>query len=382
MNEATSAALVEMIDHVYAATINPERWSEFLKVVSGHFRDASTILWHTDHNDDHCNIFSSYRYEQSALQAMRDHYYWINPWVPKKMAMPGGALHRTEALYPEAKLIKTEFYNDWLVPNDLFKGFGISLFNDRRFGFLSIIRSQRAGPPSSEELRLLGLLTPHLQRAVQLHERLRFSPQYAAPALAALDSLSRGVMFIGRDKRTRYMNRAASRILASADGLFLDRTGSVKTSLASHQAALDQMVDGAIAGRPRVESEHSLAASGGAILLRRPSGARSYCVVVAPTPPPPFGLTSSHAAAIVLISDPDADASARHDLLRQLYQLSEKEAQLAGKISDGERLESAAQDMGISYQTARSYLKGVFAKLGVSRQAELASLVQKLSVVS
>jgi hypothetical protein len=90
MDKVYSAALVEMIDHVYAAALEPERWSEFLKTVSGHFRDASTILWHTDDRDDHCNIFSSYRYEQSALQAMQDHYYSVNPWVPKKMVMPGG----------------------------------------------------------------------------------------------------------------------------------------------------------------------------------------------------------------------------------------------------------------------------------------------------
>ena len=59
--------------------------------------------------------------------------------------MPSGAIHRTEALYPERELIKTEFYSDFLVPNDLFKGFGISLFNGRRFGFLSVVRSRHAG---------------------------------------------------------------------------------------------------------------------------------------------------------------------------------------------------------------------------------------------
>jgi DNA-binding CsgD family transcriptional regulator len=64
--------------------------------------------------------------------------------------------------------------------------------------------------------------------------------------------------------------------------------------------------------------------------------------------------------------------------LRQLYNLSDKEAQLAVKVSEGERLEGAARGPG-DYETARSYLKAVFAKLGVNRQVELASLVQKLA---
>jgi DNA-binding CsgD family transcriptional regulator len=65
--------------------------------------------------------------------------------------------------------------------------------------------------------------------------------------------------------------------------------------------------------------------------------------------------------------------------LRQLYNLSDKEAQLAVKVSEGERLEGVARGLGITYETARSYLKAVFAKLGVNRQVELASLVQKLA---
>jgi hypothetical protein len=136
MDEASAAALVGMIDHVYAAALDAERWGDFLKSVSGHFRNASTILWHTDQNDDRCNIFASHRYQESTLRSLQEHYYAVNPWVPKKMRMPSGAIHRTEALYPERELIKTEFYSDFLVPNDLFKGFGISLFNGRRLIWL------------------------------------------------------------------------------------------------------------------------------------------------------------------------------------------------------------------------------------------------------
>ena len=95
-------------------------------------------------------------------------------------------------------------------------------------------------------------------------------------------------------------------------------------------------------------------------------------------PSPSFGLAAGHIAAAVLVSDPDTAGAARHDLLRRLYQLTHKEAQLALKIAEGEGLEAAARNAGITYETARSYLKNIFAKLGVSRQAELASLVQKL----
>jgi DNA-binding CsgD family transcriptional regulator len=379
VDEKSAGALVAMIDHVYAASFDEARWDDFLKLVSGHFRHASTILWHTDHHDNRFDVFGSHRYEAKTLEAFEAHYYATNPWLPKKMRKPSGVLHRTEELYPEEELVKTEFYSDWLVPNDLFKGFGISLFNDRRFGFLSIVRSRRAGPPTADELQLLARLTPHLQRALQIHERFPISHHLSVSALSVLDELSRGVVFVGRDRRVIHANRAAERTLAGRDGLFLDGKGVCRASSPAEQAVLDRLLDGAVGGRWRAEGGAS--SSGGVMLVRRPSGARALGLVVAPMPSAPSGLAAAHVVAVILISDPEADSGALREILRRLYQLSDREAQLAVRIAEGERLEGAAKSLSVTYQTARSYLKSIFMKLGVDRQAELASLVQKLAAL-
>ncbi len=362
-----------MIEQAYAAALDPAHWQDFASSVGEHFRDGSTIFWHAN------QVAASHRYEAKVLRALEDRYAAINPWMPKKMLMPSGALHRTEELYPEDELVKTEFYADLMAPNDLFKGFGISLFNDRRFTFLSIIRSKKAGAPTAEEMRLLAQLTPHLQRALQVHERLELSSPLGATALAALDELKRGVIFVGTNRRMIYANRAAERILADRDGLFLDGKGACRASRAAEQALLDRLLNGAIGGRWLGEGDAS--SSGGVMLVRCPSGARAFGLVVAPMPSPPFGLPAAHVAAAIMISDPEANSGALRDILRRLYQLSEREAELAVRIAEGERLEGAAQSAGITYETARSYLKTIFMKLGVNRQAELAGLVQKLAAL-
>ena len=368
-----SNALVEMIEQAYAAALDPVHWQDFTTSVGQHFRDGSTIFWHAN------QIAASHRYEAKVLRALDERYAAINPWMPKKMLMPSGMLHRTEELYPEGELVKTEFYADLMAPNDLFKGFGISLFNDRRFTFLSVIRSKKAGAPTAGELRLLAQLTPHLQRAVQVHERLELSSPLGATALATLDELKRGVVFVGPNRNMIYANRAAALILAGRDGLFLDGKGVCRASRAAEQGLLDRLLDGAIGGRWRSEGDTS--SSGGVMLVQRPSGARAFALVVAPMPSPPFGLAAAHVAAAILISDPEADSGALRDILRRLYQLSEREAELAVRIAEGERLEQAARNLSVTYQTARSYLKSIFMKLGVDRQAELASLVQKLAAL-
>jgi hypothetical protein len=226
----SDSALVGMIERVYAAALDPARWRDFTNSVGEHFRDGSTMLWHAN------QIAASHRYEAKVLRALEDRYAAINPWMPKKMLMSSGTLHRTEELYPEDELVKTEFYTDLMAPNDLFKGFGITLFNDRRFSFLSIIRSKKVGAPIAAELHLLAQLTPHLQRALQVRERLELSSPLGAPALAALDELKRGVVFVGPNRLMIYANQAAERILACRDGLFLDGKGVCRASRAAEQA--------------------------------------------------------------------------------------------------------------------------------------------------
>ncbi|MCP1216958.1 hypothetical protein NKW53_12885 [Acetobacter orientalis] len=68
------------------------------------------------------------------------------------------------------------------------------------------------------------------------------------------------------------------------------------------------------------------------------------------------------------------------DLLRSLG-LSHSEAQLAQRIGHLETLKESAQNLCISYETARSSLKKVFSKLNINTQNELVSLVTKLSFI-
>jgi len=63
------------------------------------------------------------------------------------------------------------------------------------------------------------------------------------------------------------------------------------------------------------------------------------------------------------------------DLIAALFDLTPAEARLVGALSAGVDLDQAASDCGVTKSTARSYLKQVFVKTGVTRQAELVRLV-------
>ncbi len=220
--------LSNLIDLAYASATDKLHWREFLTEVNRTFRDAHVLLWHTNKLDSNFNLVDFCRFESSTIRAFEQHFFQINPWMQKKLIVPSGRLHRTEELYPENELLRTEFYNDFLRPHDIFKGFSISMYNDHRFAFLSITRSRRAGAPSEEELRLLSLLTPHLQRAIQLHEHFLAPGHSPGASSNVLDRLSKGVVFVGRDLHVKSMNSAAERICAQSDGISLDRKGCIR----------------------------------------------------------------------------------------------------------------------------------------------------------
>ena len=62
--------------------------------------------------------------------------------------------------------------------------------------------------------------------------------------------------------------------------------------------------------------------------------------------------------------------------IRKLFGLSRREAALAILITQGLTLAQASEHLGVSNQTARTYLRQIFQKTGVTRQAELIRQIQ------
>ena len=79
--------------------------------------------------------------------------------------------------------------------------------------------------------------------------------------------------------------------------------------------------------------------------------------------------------ALVFVSDPEQRPRPKMDALKELYRLSPAEAQMAALLASGAALEEVASHQGITRETARTRLKQIFAKTGVSRQADLVRLI-------
>lgn len=218
-------------------------------------------------------------------------------------------------------------------------------------------------------LRLWGALEPHVRRALRLGERWRQLEKKALGA-AAMDLLSCGLLLLDVQGNVTYINQRAEEHLARGDGLVVSGDGALETRRTMDRQRLRAVLAQAL-GPSRVDAS---------MVLPRPDSPYPYMLRVVP-----FSLNSSHfdyghAAAALLVTEPDFRGAISDSALQQLFGLTAREAELVIRLSQGEPLKASAEQLGITVKTARHHLEAVFRKTGTARQAELIALVNAFAL--
>jgi DNA-binding CsgD family transcriptional regulator len=233
---------------------------------------------------------------------------------------------------------------------------------------LTGLRDEPQGSFGADEGKLLERLLPHLSRALVVQERL----QALEGGERALNALSLGVILLAVNSRIVFSNRAADDLLRCDDGLSL-RDGRIAASSSNTDAALQRMLRYAVAPGEAVECPPD-------VLVMRPSGRRPYHLTAAPLRRRPTSFAGVAApVALVLIRDPERRHPVGLDALKQGYDLTSREADLALSLAEGETLQRAADRLRMQYETARTHLRRILSKTGTSRQAELMVLLERMS---
>lgn len=184
---------------------------------------------------------------------------------------------------------------------------------------------------------------------------------------AVLNRLSLGILVVDGAGRLVFTNQRGSLLLAAKDGLQVGPDRRCRVEDSAEQAQLASLIRRAAAGE-----DEGLDEAAPLVAVTRNSGGRPFSVLVAPLAV--RGWTGNPLAAL-FVTDPDEHALPSPDSLRRLYGLTRAEAGIAHALATGERLEAAAQAVGVTVSTARTYLKLIFAKTATHRQSDLVKLV-------
>jgi DNA-binding CsgD family transcriptional regulator/PAS domain-containing protein len=302
--------------------------------------------------------------------------FWVkrNVWGKRRPVVRAGEVVTTRQMMPVEELRASEMYNEYLAPRGLQEGLRLDIWaGEGWIEDISLLRPWSAGPFNDEEIRLGHALMPHLQRGAAVARRLRQAEQLAASGMAALEQLTAAFLVLDRSGKILHANQAAGALLEAADGLALMAAGlagaTPPITLKLH-AAID-----AACGRS------GMSPTSGAVRLPRSSGRPPLALVALPLRPggPVDGYGWGDApAALVCVTDPDAEAKPPEAQLMALFGLTQAEAALASGLLTGRELRDIAEQSGRSIHTLRSQLATLMAKTATGRQSELVRLLSRL----
>lgn len=109
---------------------------------------------------------------------------------------------------------------------------------------------------------------------------------------------------------------------------------------------------------------------------REPASVQVVDVIALPRQP---SLFSFEPRAIVVLRGAEQNRAELEPILVRAFGLTPAEAQVAACLASGEPRETIAAERGASLQTVRSQIKSIFAKLNVTRERELVSLLAKIT---
>jgi PAS domain S-box-containing protein len=191
---------------------------------------------------------------------------------------------------------------------------------------------------------------------------------------SALDLLADGIALLKRDGAIVYVNEALRRLAAGGNEIRIERNviefacPDLRNRLANALGAVERVHD--------PEAAH-LATD---FAVPRDDGRPPYTVSVRPLSRGGRDAGHPDAAAMLLVHDPLQQSSATARMLRELYGLTNAEAQLVQALSTGMTAVAYAESRQISITTVYTHLRRTREKTGWKSVAELTRRFHELNV--
>ncbi len=381
MPTADEPLLDRVLDEIYGAVHQPDRWAAVLEAYAQLVGGELGALYAPPLAGRTGNFFATYRLDVSpVLQHLATHGRTA-PFGERAIALglvPG--VFTYDDVYPSKELHRTAYYQEYMRPMQVEHGLTVIVRlnggDPAAAVSLTMGRSARQKRFGERERAMALAVFPHLRRAAGLV--LDLSPARALdPALReALDGFSTPCCLLGAGGRLIHANSIARPMLEPTGVLRLNtgvveaREGGARRRLA---AALEAACDSGLNWRSRVPSNTPLPSPDGPPLLG---------VVVPLGHDNPFmNIGPVRAALYLLGSEAPALGEAGQRRLAGLFGLTGAETEITEAILKGQSVTDIADKRGVAVETVRGQVKAVLAKTQTRRQSDLTRLSTLFSTI-
>lgn len=367
-----------LIGAIYEAIRSPQTWPDLVRQIGDWMgADCGMMISPTLPGVQAVPLFA-YGLDLAPIMAAYPKYAGRAEFTDRALATgraPGAFL--LDELMPVEERPTNDFWRDMVAPLNMTSGvFGMVRTPDdgARAVILNYYRKGERAPFLQSDARKLEALFPHLRRVLSL--ALDAPPRRDLPPGAAdlYDAIGAPCFLLGQTGEIVHNNHAAEMMLEVNDGVAVKRNrlhlwdAEAQTCLAG---AIARICNNSLSAKWRMAAE---------ILAKRPSIGPALVAIVTPLgmENPIVGLSTPVRCAVMILEERLRTNGRLPERLRRLYGLTGAETNVAIDLATGHSLNEIATARGTSVDTVRSQVKAALAKTDVRRQADLASLVNRL----
>ncbi len=369
--------LAELTAQISAAALDTSKWKNVLKSLHIYSEGVKAQLSCRDIKTGKSTGAYAHGFDPHWVDLFHQHFHSINPWTPGYDLISEGAVTSSQSLCSHQQLINSEFYNDWLKPQeDILYGASLLLIKEghRMITLSGNVRKIDGDTKEQEWMSLIGLIAPHMRQALEINKMLdSYSlEQYVARNIQ--EKQPTAIFILSYSGKLTYSNTYGSALLEEADVIKINSTSSLQL--------INQTADKHLA-----KTFYLSAKNGHAPPSSFPIAVNNYYDFDAHTlnidshrlTTSPYGsLLTSDQPTIILTLYKVLKADAKLSQLANIEKLTDAEKAVVLLFHKGDSLRDIAQKRSTSIHTVRCQFKSSMAKLKVSCQAQLIRLLNEI----
>ncbi|NMN07504.1 MULTISPECIES: helix-turn-helix transcriptional regulator [unclassified Novosphingobium] len=363
---------VARIIQSFAQTIvDPHHWRSAMELLSDRVGAVGCALELTDLNSGAAVMENTVQLDADQLGQYQDRIFHVNPRIIRALSMNLGQVADDRVLMSQRDYENSEFL-DWLEGTPYYYIIGSKILNDNgHVGFLTANFAKNRGKATQDDHKIFSLLTPHLVNILAA-SRVLSANQLCNDTLT-LSAMDAERPFAFLDRAGRLIECSQGFVQALRSQRFLDvRNSSLVARHGQHRAALDGFLNAALGPKRYIEPPLPLR-------LSKPDAPRGLVIRAVPLAPQNDPFDIFRPAALITLTDLDEPYQVKRRDLVAIFDLTVREADVAALIAEGHSPQQAAAHLRIGLDTVRQHLKAIYSKLNVSRQADLVSMIAKVS---
>jgi DNA-binding NarL/FixJ family response regulator len=362
--------LSRLISDIYDAALQPALWPDTIRKAAIFVGGSGAALFSKSPVRLTGEVFQEWGVEPQYKASYFGTYIGLDPGTIGQFVFDVGEIYSTADVIPYGEFQETRFYKEWAQPQGWVDTIAATLEKSATsFALFGVFRHQQQGLVDAATRHRMGLIVPHLRRAVLIGNVIDLHDEKGAMLADAFDTLAAGVFLVDEQARIVFANAAGQVLLGEATILHGARGVLTMTDMDAGRAFRDAI---------------QAAAGGDAVM-----GGKGVAVPLSPQPDRRWlahilPLTSGArqnaglayaAVAAVFVRKAALDTPSPMQTVARLYKLTPSELRVLGAIIEVGGVAAVAEALGISEATVKTHLQHLFEKTGLRRQTDLVKLI-------